>query len=279
MTTTMMMMKKTTTRMRTLAHISDLHLGRDPEADTAAEDLCHSLLAADVETVLVTGDVTHRGGRSELARFQRAFAPIMDRVVVVPGNHDRLGEDVGSALMPGPCVQAELRPGLLVVRLDSTAPHNRRWLASHGALTRDDIAAVEQAVAAAPAGFLVVVMLHHHPLPLPEDHVGERLATLLGWPHAAELELGRELVDRLKGRCDLVLHGHRHAPSEVVILPQAGRALRVLNAGSTPEQGRARLLTHAAGRIVSERWVHVVARPQPREVSALRPPGGVRVAA
>jgi Icc protein len=203
----------------------------------------------------------------------------MDRVLVVPGNHDRLGEDVGSALMPGPRVQAELRPGLLVVRLDSTAPHNRRWLASHGALTRDDIAAVDQAVALAPAGVLVVLMLHHHLLPLPEDHVGERLATLLGWPHAAELELGRELVDRLKGRCDLVLHGHRHAPSEVVILPQAGRAMRVLNSGSTPEQGRVRLLAHEAGGVVSERWIHVAARPQPREVSALRSARGARAVA
>jgi Icc protein len=270
---TMTMTTMTRTMTRTLAHISDLHLGRDPEADTAAEEICHSLLAADVETVLLTGDVTHRGRRSELSRYQRAFAPLMDRVVVVPGNHDRLGEDVGSALMPGPRVQAELRPGLFVIRLDSTAPHNRRWLASHGALTRDDIAAVEQAVARAPAGVLVVLMLHHHVLPLPEDHVGERLATLLGLPHAAELDLGRELVDRLKGRCDLVLHGHRHAPSEIVVLPQGGRAMRVLNAGSTPEQGRARLVTHRAGRIVSERWMDVVA-PQPREVSALWPRRG-----
>jgi Icc protein len=266
-------------RTRTLAHISDLHLGSDPEPDTAADDLCHSLLAADVETVLITGDVTHRGRRSELSRYQRAFAPIMDRVVVVPGNHDRLGEDVGSALMPGPRVQVELRPGLFVIRLDSTAPHHRRWLASDGALPRDDIAAVGQAVAMATAGVLVVLMLHHHVLPLPEDHVGERLATLLGWPHAAELDLGRELVDRLKGRCDLVLHGHRHVASEFVVLPQGGRAMWVLNAGSTLEQGRARLVTHRAGRIVSERWVDVVARPQTREVSALRPRRGGPAAA
>jgi len=264
---------------RTLAHVSDLHLGRDAETDAAVEDLCHALVAADVEAVLVTGDVTHRGRSAELDLFRRLFAPLEERLVVVPGNHDRLGEDLGGALMAGSRVQAELRPGMLVVRLDSTAAHNRRWIASHGALTAEDVAAVERAVEAAPPGVLVALMLHHHLLPLPEDHLGERLATLLGWPHAAELELGRELVERLRGRCDLVLHGHRHAPGEVVLLPRAGRPLRILNAGSTPAEGRARLVAHAAGRVLSERWLYVEPRRTPREVAALRPARGARAAA
>jgi hypothetical protein len=100
-------------------------------------------------------------------------------------------------------------------------------------------------------------MLHHHLHRLPEDHFGERLATLLGWPNAAELDLGRELLDRLHGRCDLVLHGHRHAPSELVMLPRCGRTLHVLNAGATSELRRVRVITHAAGRIVAERWLDV----------------------
>jgi 3',5'-cyclic AMP phosphodiesterase CpdA len=239
----------------TLAHISDLHLGRDAAADAAAEGLCEALLAADVEAVLLTGDVTHRGRRAELARFERIFAPLAPRLAIVPGNHDRLGDDAGEALMVGPRVQAERRGGLWVVRVDSTAHHNRSLLASHGALDADDLAALDAALDAAPAATLTVMMLHHHLLPLPEEGLGEHLAALLGWPHADEVAGGEELVEALRGRCDLVLHGHRHRAAEVALPARAGRALRVLNAGATPELGRARLVTHEAGRVIADRWL------------------------
>ena len=82
---------------RTIAHISDLHLGRDRRTDAGVALLAESLCAADVGVVLVTGDVTDRGRRAELAAFEELFAPLRDRrVVVVPGNHDRLGEDAGA---------------------------------------------------------------------------------------------------------------------------------------------------------------------------------------
>jgi 3',5'-cyclic-AMP phosphodiesterase len=241
--------------VRTVAHISDLHVGRDARTDAATAALARALADLRVDDVLLTGDVTHRGRATELATFERLLAPVRDRLVVVPGNHDRMGDDVADRLMPGARVQVERRPGLVAVRLDSTAPHNRVAARSHGVLRQDDVAAVLAAVDAAPPRSLVVLMLHHHLHRLPEDHLGERLATWLGWPNAAELPLGCELLERLRGRCDLVLHGHRHAASELVLLPRGGRALHVLNAGSTPELGRARLLTHDGGRLVSEQWV------------------------
>ncbi len=240
---------------RTLVHISDLHIGRDARTDAAAIELRDSLLAADPDEVLLTGDVTHRGRRAELAAFERAFAPLAGKLLVVPGNHDRSGEGAARALMPGGRVQAHEREGLFVVRLDSTAPHNRRLIDSHGALTPPDLAAVDEAVASAPPGALVVLMLHHHLLPLPEDSWCERLASLLGLPNAAELGLGRELIERLLGRCDLVLHGHRHRAGEVVLHAPGVRSLHVLNAGSTPALGRARVVEHRAGSIASMSWL------------------------
>jgi Icc protein len=251
------------TQTRRIAHISDLHVGRDARTDAATASLVDTLLHEAVDAVLLTGDVTHRGRAAELAAFERLFAPLRERLLVVPGNHDRMGDDAARCLMPGARVQVEARPGLLVVRLDSTGPHNRSAMNSHGLLRSDDVAAVLQALEAAPPGTLITLMLHHHLHRLPEDHFRERLATFLGWPNAAELGLGRELLDRLHGRCDLVLHGHRHAASELVLLPRAGRALYVLNAGSTPELGRARVLAHAAGRLVSERWLEFGAAPRP----------------
>jgi 3',5'-cyclic AMP phosphodiesterase CpdA len=245
---------------RTLAHISDLHLGRDAATDEAVAAAAAALAAAGVDEVLVTGDVTHRGRSEELATFERAFAPIRDRLVVVPGNHDRPGDDVAWTLMPARRVDVEIRPGLFVVRVDSTAPHNARVTSSHGELGRDDLAAIARAVASAPRGALVAVMLHHHVLPLPEDHLVERVASWLGLPHAAELERGRELVDLLLGRCDLVLHGHRHAAAELAAGERGRRSLRVVNAGCTPDAGRIRVVAHAGGRIVGERWIEPAAR-------------------
>lgn len=241
--------------MRTLAHISDLHVGRDAATDAAVLATVAALEAAGVDEVLVTGDLTHRGRAAELALFERAFAPIRDGLVLVPGNHDRLGDDVARTIMPARRVDIEIRPGVFVVRVDSTAPHNARLASSHGELSGDDIAGVERAIASAPRDLLVAVMLHHHVLPLPEDHLVERVASWFGLPNAAELHRGRELVEVLLGRCDLVLHGHRHAAAEFSLVARCGRPLRIVNAGCTPDAGRVRVVTHLRGKVVGERWL------------------------
>ncbi|BDG02575.1 metallophosphoesterase family protein [Anaeromyxobacter oryzae] len=242
-----------------LAHVSDLHLGRDRRTDDAARRLAAALHEGRVATALVTGDVTHRGRLDELARFEEIFRPLLDagRLIVVPGNHDRLGDDVAGRLMSGARVDVASRPGLHAVRLDSTGPHNRSLVDSHGLLTEDDLAEAVAALDRAPAGALRVLLLHHHLHPLPEDLLAERLATLLGWPSAGELPLGAALLERLRGRCDLVLHGHRHAPSQLVLDRDGPRPLRVLNAGSTTELGRMRLLGARAGAVVLDRWVAI----------------------
>ena len=242
-----------------IAHASDLHLGRDRATDRAARLLAATLEGAGVAATVVTGDVTHRGRAAELELFEEIFGRLRrtGRLVVVPGNHDRLGEDAGARLMPGSRVQVASRPGLHVVRLDSTAPHNRRLLASHGRLDRADVSAGDSALTAAPEGALTVLALHHHLLPLPPDAFCERLSGLLGWPNAAELPLGRELLERVRGKCDLVLHGHRHVPSALVLDEGSSRPLRVLNAGCTPELGAFRVLASRGGRLANEAWMEL----------------------
>lgn len=240
-----------------LAHISDLHVGRDEATDQAARDLAAALVDAQVERVLCTGDVTHRGMTTELRRFEQIFAPLLEtgRIITVPGNHDRMNDDAGRALMQGGRVAIASLPGLHVVRVDSTAPHNRSLVDGHGELTAADVADVERALAEAPRGSLPVVMLHHHVLPLPVEDLAERLATWVGWPCADELPLGEDLLGRIGRRCRLVLHGHRHVPAEFRVTVDDGAPMRVLNAGCTTQLGRARLLAHAAGEIVWEGWL------------------------
>jgi 3',5'-cyclic AMP phosphodiesterase CpdA len=208
-----------------------------------------------VDHVVVTGDVTHRGKRRELALYERAFAPLMQAgaVTTVPGNHDRLGDDLADLIMPGARVQAVETDGLYVVRVNSTGPHNRSWISGHGALDEEDLEGVEAALASAPADKLAVLALHHHVLPLPDEHTVERLSAFLGWPFTAELARGRELIDRARGRCQLVLHGHRHIPRGVSLRSEWGD-VHVYNAGSSTHLGGVRVFEHAGGVLVNEPW-------------------------
>jgi 3',5'-cyclic AMP phosphodiesterase CpdA len=251
--------------VRTLAHVSDLHLGRDRRTDAAAWALGAALEDARVDAVLVTGDVTHRGRASELRAFEHAFSALLERgrLVVVPGNHDRAGEDVGATLMVGSRVGVADLAGLHVVRVDSTAPHNRSLMAAHGLLGDRDLDDVDAALRDAPPGALTVLMLHHHVLPLPAEDLAERLAGWLGWPHAEELSRGRELLDLARGRCDLILHGHRHVPAELAPFPGDARPLAVVNAGCAPDLGSARVFLHEDGALRGSRWLAFRARAGP----------------
>jgi len=243
--------------MPTLVHISDLHVGRDEATDDAARRLARMLLEARVDQVLLTGDVTHRGLAAELARYERIFAPLLEtgRLVAVPGNHDRMGDDAARGLMRGGRVAVTSAPGLHVVRLDSTAPHNRSLIDGHGSLSTQDVADVRLALEEAPPGALPVVMLHHHVLPLPVEDLAERLATLVGLPCADELPLGEDLLGRILGRCRLVLHGHRHVPAEFRVALPGAMPMRILNAGSSTVLGRARVIAHVDGEPTWEGWL------------------------
>ena len=65
--------------MQTLAHVSDLHLGRSLDTDRRVRAMCQALVARGVHAVAVTGDVTHNGRPSELERFFAMFDPFIAR--------------------------------------------------------------------------------------------------------------------------------------------------------------------------------------------------------
>jgi Icc protein len=244
---------------QTFAHISDLHIGAGAGAEQVAARLARTLFhSGEVDHVILTGDVTHTGRREELARFREIFRPLLasGRLLVVPGNHDRLNDDVAGDLMPGARVQAVCRGGLYFVQINSTGEHNRRWLDGHGELTEGDLEAVERALDHAPEGSFVVLMLHHHVSPLPEEDVVEWFSNRMRWPCARELPLGGELLRRVLGRCDLVLHGHRHVPGEWVRFADHARPVRVCNAGSSTRLQRVRTFSVQGGVLLGEpRWV------------------------
>jgi DNA repair exonuclease SbcCD nuclease subunit len=262
---------------KTLAHLSDLHLGRSAATEAAARQLCANLLAGGVDHLVVTGDITHRGRCRDLELFFRIFEPFerSGRLTVVPGNHDRNGEDCGAELMGGCRVAVVERPGLHLVQVDTTAAHNRSVIASHGELSLEVARHVDRAVRAARPGALVAVLMHHHLVPLPVESIGEWFADQVGWPHAEELSAGKQLIWRLRGYCDLILHGHRHTPTVIPIEEFAGRDLTIYNAGSSTELGRARVFIHSEGRLLAAPiWMPAQLERVPRLVttdSALLP--------
>jgi len=204
-----------------------------------------------IDHVLVTGDLTHQGRHAEALRFREVFAPLIQkgRLTFIPGNHDRTGEDAGGEWMQGRRVHVEERPGLYLICVDSTAPHNRSYFLTHGDLSRDVIDMVDRALDAAPAGSVVAILIHHHVLPLPEDSPVEWLLSRLGFPNTLELSLGVELVERARGRCDLILHGHRHTPRESALDTDGARSLSIFNAGSSTELGGYNVFEHRDGRL------------------------------
>jgi Icc protein len=72
--------------MQLLGHLSDLHVGRSQRVDQRAAGLCQMLLERAVDHVVVSGDLTHRGLRRELARLGhvRVFMHRGGRLVGTP---------------------------------------------------------------------------------------------------------------------------------------------------------------------------------------------------
>jgi Icc protein len=242
-------------RTKMLAHLSDLHMGRSDEDDAQAKKLARALVEIGVDHVLVTGDITHRGRRREWELFENTFAPLLAAgcLSVIPGNHDRLGDDLGDTIMPGPRVQCVTRDSLHIVRVNSTGDHNRSWIQGHGILHEADLDAIDAALDETPRDHLAVIALHHHVVPLPEEHAAERLSNFLNLPFTIELGRGRELLQRLRGRCGLVLHGHRHVPRGVR-LQENMHTVRIFNAGSSTILGGVRVFEHAGGVLVNNPW-------------------------
>ncbi len=241
----------------TIAHLSDLHLGKSPNQRAACLALRDAISECHADHVIVTGDITEHGSASELALFKEIFSGLLasGKMTIMPGNHDRLGDESAKDMMDGR-VGLTTGQGFRVIAIDSTGPHNRRSFASHGKVDDAIIAQVMDLIDQTPPDDFVIVALHHHLLPLPEDLWLETFSKWLHLPCAAELRLGRKLLEKLQDHCDLVLHGHRHAPSEKIFLTDKnvqarcdGRDLFLYNAGSSTALGRFRIFNIQNGKL------------------------------
>jgi 3',5'-cyclic AMP phosphodiesterase CpdA len=72
--------------VRTLAHLSDLHFGRDdPPVVTALQESLRNLRP---DLVVISGDLTQRARRFQFEAARKFFEQIQSPKLVIPGNHD-----------------------------------------------------------------------------------------------------------------------------------------------------------------------------------------------
>jgi 3',5'-cyclic AMP phosphodiesterase CpdA len=180
-------------------HVSDLHIGHReaPEPVSALRDLAAKLTP---EVVLATGDLAHRGRRSELGRAADLLGSIGMTVVAVPGNHDipytvpaRFTRTfAGWEHFFGRTEPVYASEKLFVLGLNSVRP----WRHQGGALSEAQLTQAAARLRDAPGGALRLVALHHHLAAPPwraghkrpvrqRDHVLHSLATA-----GAELVVG-----------------------------------------------------------------------------------------
>lgn len=243
----------------TLAHLSDLHIGKSEDRRVTCRALNDALIDNGVDLAVVTGDVTEHGLHSEFREFKTIFSGLLDagKMIFVPGNHDHWNEGVARSMMEDR-IKVFRCPGFMLVALDSTGPHNRWRHAGHGKIDERIIERTLSAVGQADKNDFVAIALHHHLLPLPVDQWLEKISDFLRLPFAAELKLGQLLLEELRGKCDLVLHGHRHQPMEK-IFDEGLRALNLYNAGSSTQLRGFRIFEIGDGRLVGQpNWFELV---------------------
>ncbi len=184
------------------------HFNRQVQAQ-----LVDAMLAAKPDAVVITGDLTAEALPSEFAAARAALAPLLEQIptLVQSGNHDVYTYGASRArrietlfapwmhLGEGGLARFA-RPGLYIVGLDPTRPH----VLASGRVPEAQLAALPDALAAAPDDAFVVLGLHY-PILDRDGRVYEGLS------HG--LLNARALIDVLAAaprKPDLILHGHIH---------------------------------------------------------------------
>lgn len=218
--------------MKTLAHISDLHFGKeDPQV---AEALVEDLHRLQPELVINSGDFTQRARRSQFKTAAEFIKRLPKPQINIPGNHDIPLFDVARRFL-NPLerfrqyITDELFPKyldekLLVLGINTA----RSFTWKSGRISIPQIQEMERTLSSLPESVFKVIVTHHPFIPPPGDE-----------------ETGVDLVGRAKRalevleRCDvdLLLAGHLHhgytgdirtyypSSKRSIIVAQAGTAI------------------------------------------------------
>ena len=219
--------------MPRLFHVSDVHFGAE---DPAALRWFEELVAAErPDAVIMTGDLTMRATAREFEAGGAWLQGLGVPVTLEVGNHDipyywdplrRLVSPYTRYAAVEKIIERPLHvAGVTVVPLKTTARAQWRWDWSKGRVSPRSLREALAAIAAAPAGNVILVAAHH---PLIEGPTTGTARTRHG--DAALTALAR-------AGADAVLSGHVHDPFDVPV-ERAGRTLRMIGAGTLSRRVR-----------------------------------------
>jgi 3',5'-cyclic AMP phosphodiesterase CpdA len=220
--------------MRTLVHLSDLHMGRlDPEV---MSPLIDAVRRVRPHLVVVSGDFTQRATDAQF-RSARAFLDAIDqRTLCIPGNHDVPLWNVAARFLT-PLdryrrhISANLSPEyqdeeMIVVGVNTT----RSFAWGEGRINLAEVERILTRLAAVPPNVTRIVVTHH-PFDLPP---GVRETRLVGRARAAMARLA-------VGGADLFLSGHlhlTHISHSAERYRIAGHSALIVQAGTVSMRGR-----------------------------------------
>lgn len=149
-----------------IAHVSDLHVDNTERSVERARAVFSSLeaLPADLDLVLVTGDVADHGLDAEYETV-REIIRSRHPVAICPGNHDdrtALRRSLlGVEAVTGPVNQVVRADGFVVALCDSSIPGK-----DEGFIDDETLAWLEEVLADTPDHVPALVGFHHPPVPL-----------------------------------------------------------------------------------------------------------------
>jgi 3',5'-cyclic AMP phosphodiesterase CpdA len=221
-----------------LIHISDLHFGA--EAPGLPDNLRTAIIAARADLLVVSGDLSQRGRRTELHQAREFLDSLPLPRLVVPGNHDVQGvwktwerfltpfrnyrEIIAADTEP-----VWTKPGLIATGVNSARPVGWNFDWSRGRLSRAQMERIGGFYARADTGDLRVLVVHHPPAAPPDGTARHLLGRLAEFTGAVN-----------KAGVDLVLSGHFHMSYAQALLLPGGRIARscVLSSVSTATSHR-----------------------------------------
>jgi 3',5'-cyclic AMP phosphodiesterase CpdA len=216
--------------VRRLAHLSDLHFGREDPALVRAvvEDLC----ALRPDLTVVSGDLTQRARRAEYRAAAAFLEALPGPRLVVAGNHDIPLYDLPRRLLDPlgrfkRYVAGDLDPffaddEIAVLGLNTARPS--RW--KDGRVSHRQIDTIRARFADVPGGVFRAIVTHHPFVPEPGDPSPPRLeradeALAAGEAHGVELFLAGHLHQGYLAD----LREHHAALSRSILVAQAGTAV------------------------------------------------------
>lgn len=189
--------------MKTIAHISDLHFGKEDEP--VKEGLLYDLNRYSPNLIIISGDLTQRGRVSQYSNAKDYLASFKQKYVVVPGNHDIPLFDLFTRLFfplnrYKRFISNDLSPFYIDDEMAVLSINTARSLTwKNGRISVEQVSQIHEVFSRVDDKLFKILVTHHPFIPPPGD-------------------LGIKLVGRskraikviLESGVDLLLSGHLH---------------------------------------------------------------------